>query len=283
MSCLRNPLASMWVRLWEALFATPEQLQHISSVVSRSQALRELEATEERLRVMESGLERQCEALLVDAKDRKMRGDITGARKKLLEKRNVAQQLERLRASQHVISMHLGTMQGAELNHTLMATLKGASKAIQAFAPDRNIREVEDVMFQLETDMKKASEINDALSQPIISLDRIGMDMSSSMHTDSKELERELQLLLEDDVAQQQAGPAIGATPLPMRMPSAHVAPAVAAGSPGMLMQSARGGTVLPSEAPEDVPVAPTMREQGQEGFRVMTALQTNGALADAS
>lgn len=200
MACLRNPLASAWVQLWEALFATPEQVRQVQGTIMRSQALRELEAAEENLRVVEAKLERQTEALLGEARDRKLRGDIPGARKKLAEKRNVVLQLERLRASQHVICMHLGTMQGAELNQTLMATLKASSQVIQTLAPNRNLREVEDIMFQLESDMRSASEINDALAKPIISMDGIGMDVSNTMNMEYTELEQELQHLLHDDL-----------------------------------------------------------------------------------
>lgn len=274
MSCLRNPLASVWVQLWEALFATPDQLKQVNSSICRSQALRELEATEERLRLMETKLEKQSEALVTEARERKIRGDISGAKKKLTEKRNVVQQLERLRSSQHVISMHLGTMQGAELNQTLMATLKASSQAIKAFAPDRNLREVEDVMFQLETEMKSASEINDALAKPIISLDGIGMDMSSSMNFDNSDLEQELQHLLDDDHLTPQAAPLfIKTVPLAISKPAAEpaavpVAPTITA--------------TAPTTAPNPTATAPRVQTDPPVGFRVMQTIQVDDALANA-
>ena len=71
----------------------------------------------------------------MQAKEKKKKNDISGARQKLLEKRGLMGQIERLRSSQHIIAMHLGTIKGAELNQTLISTLKASNLAIKALDP----------------------------------------------------------------------------------------------------------------------------------------------------
>lgn len=201
MQCLWSTFSNFWIFAYESLLVPAASVKQLNDRITLGVILKDLEHNRDQLDLLETKLEAQSESLLHDAKERMGRKDSKAARKKLMERRSINQQLDRLRSSQHVISMHLGAMQGAELNQTLMTTLKASSHAIQAFAPEKNLRDVEDVMFELEKDMKAASEINDALSKPIITFDSMGLDAVGGGLNTEEELERELESLLnrEDD------------------------------------------------------------------------------------
>lgn len=198
MSCVVTPvvrsLLSAWVYFTESITMSNADIQIIQKNISNSQIMKDLENKQENLRLMEHKMERDIESFLQEAKDRKGRGDTSGARQKLMEKRSLVQQLDRLRASQNIIAVHLGTMRGAELNQTLISTLKASNNAIRSMVPGNDISQIEDFMFDLEDEVKKTSHISDVLAKPI------SPEQSSSMYDLGQgDLERELEELLNDD------------------------------------------------------------------------------------
>jgi hypothetical protein len=172
------------------MFADRQQLLAVTESLQKSKILQDLEKNDMDLQSMEESLEGQISTVLKEAALRKGKGDLAGAKKKLIERRGLQQRLERLRGSQAVINMHLETLRGAELNKSLISTLRASSDAMRRLAPDKDMRDIEDVMFDLEGEMKKAREMNDVLAKPLDSED---MDF----HTDT-ELQQEMDELLMD-------------------------------------------------------------------------------------
>ena len=140
-------------------------------------------------------MERQYVKLTNEVTERKNASDVHSAKKKLAERRVVSAQLERLRSSQHVIAMNLGAVKNAELNKSLVSTLRATGEAMKLLTPneDNDIQQVEDVMFNLEDQIKRSRDIDDVLSKPFT-------HDSIVVSSDERELSVELDGLGHDDV-----------------------------------------------------------------------------------
>lgn len=184
-SCLWDAVTATWVSLFEAFFARKEDLQSVRESLDRSRVVQELEEAEARLCRAEAALEGQITAATLGATECKRRGDPQGARKKILSRRSLDQQLQKLRGSQGVITMHLSTLRSTEMNRVLVETLRSSGRAMRRLSPEKDIREIEDVMFDLEAEMRNAKDLSDVLSKSI-AVDDVGFTME-------EELERELE------------------------------------------------------------------------------------------
>lgn len=169
MSCLFDTVASLWVTTWEYLFAKPEILKHVQEAVCKSKITRDLHETDDRLCQMERQLVAQIKAATLEAISRKKVSDVNGAKRKIMDKRRLEQQLDRLRASQAVVVMHMDALQNNALNQELASTLRKSTEAMKQLAPGLNITQIEDNMFDLEEGMKRAREVGDLLGRPITS------------------------------------------------------------------------------------------------------------------
>ena len=92
--------------------------------------------------------------------------------------------------------MHVGAIQGAELTQTLVATLKTSSNALKMLKPLGDVKDVEDVVFDLQEEIQKASEINDVLSKPISGT--FGAQLSASGYGE-EEVEAEFNEMMCDE------------------------------------------------------------------------------------
>lgn len=209
-------LADLWVRLAQGLAMSRGDIEGMNRSLASSRVLMDLERKQSYLCSLESKMEREIDAFVSCAREKKAKGDISGARQKLLEKRSLVSQLERLRSSQGIIAMHLGAMKGAELNQTLISTLKASNTAIRSMVPEHEVSQIEDFMYDLEDEVKRTTQIGDVLAKPIST----SSDLSSSgalAGTSNAELERELEeLLLSDSDGPRATAPLLSTVPIPL-------------------------------------------------------------------
>lgn len=155
--------------------------------------MQELESADAKIHTMEISMERKIQKLTSEAIVCKAGGDMAGARKKLQERKTVYGHIEKLRSSQNIISMNLFAVRNAELNKSLVSTLKATGEAMKILAPQEttDIKQVEDVMFDLEDHVKRSKEVDDLLSKPVTN--------DSMLGTDSDDIDLELELLQPED------------------------------------------------------------------------------------
>lgn len=187
MACLFDTVASMWVSSWEYLFAKPEMLKQVNDGINKSRVARDLQDTDDKLCLMDKQLVVQIKTVTTEAIARKKSGDVNGAKRKIIDKRRLEQQLERLRGSQAVIVMHMDAMQNSALNIELVSTLRKSTDAMRQFGPGLDVASIEDSMFDLEEEIKRARDVGDALSRPIT---------SDSMQIMESDVEEELEELI---------------------------------------------------------------------------------------
>ena len=191
-----DTVASVWVSTWEYFFAKPEMLKQVTEGINKCRVTRDLEDTDEKLTRMEKQLVAQIKTVTSEAVARKRNGDVSGAKRKIMDRRRLDQQLDRLRGSQAVIVMHMDSMQNNELNLEIVRTLRKSSEAMRQLAPGMSVVEIEDNMFDLEEEMKRAKEIGDVLSRPMTS------DSMQAVDSDAEDELDELIALTDDRVMQ---------------------------------------------------------------------------------
>ena len=79
----------------------------------------------------ERQLSKRIEVLTKEAVARKKVGDIVGAKKRLVDRKRLSVQLERLISSISIIDMHINTIEGTELNKSILQTLKASADAMK--------------------------------------------------------------------------------------------------------------------------------------------------------
>ena len=108
----------------------------------------------------EAELETKIRTITADAARRKEMGDITGARRKLVDRRRAQAQLEKIISSISVIDMHMNTIEGTELNRSILDTLRASGDALKRLgASGGGIEEVERIVSDVEQQVDAASEI----------------------------------------------------------------------------------------------------------------------------
>lgn len=173
-----SSVASVWVWTFEVLFSRPTDTQVITDDLNMSKMMQELENADAKICAMETSMERKIHKLTNEAVMCKACGDMIGARKKLQERKTVSGHIEKLRSSQNIISLNLFSVRNAELNKSLVSTLKATGNAMKILVPHEvtDIKQVEDVMFDLEDHVKRSREVDDVLSRPVTSDTMTGCD-----------------------------------------------------------------------------------------------------------
>jgi len=119
------------------------------------------------LEAKEAELVEACRRLARDALRRKQQGDPVGAKTKLTERRRGLKRLEKLRNNLTLVAGQIDELQNTELDRELMQTLVASSAALKRAGVGRGVKEAEDVMMQLEEQMRESSEMTSVLSGPL--------------------------------------------------------------------------------------------------------------------
>lgn len=164
-SCLLDALASAWVDLYHAAFVSRHTLAKEQEQIRVALVQRELAACQQQLQKKEVDLQSKFDVLGREALARKQSRDLLGAKKKMLERRRIQAQLEKLQNSIMTIDMHKSTIEGSVLDRTVLETLRASGDALrQIGASTAGLRAVEEIVSDAEAQMENAAEITKILS-----------------------------------------------------------------------------------------------------------------------
>jgi hypothetical protein len=99
-----------------------------------------------------------------EALRRKRIGDLSGARSKMIERQRGLKRLERLRSSLTLVDTQLDALRTTELDKELMQTLLASSAALRKAGIGKGVKEAEQVMSELEEQLKESSELTSVLA-----------------------------------------------------------------------------------------------------------------------
>lgn len=178
MNCFLETVASMWLMSRRSLgLRTP---------VYEDETIQEsLEGCRMSLEGKESELVEACRRLAREALRRRQQGDPVGAKTKLMERRRGLKRLEKLRNNLTLVAGQIDELQNTELDRELMQTLLASSAALKRAGVGRGVQEAEDVMSQLEEQMRESSELTSVLSGPL--QDDVDFDLDEELELLGKE------------------------------------------------------------------------------------------------
>lgn len=160
MNCFLETLASMWLMSRRSL--------GLQTPIYEDETVHEnLEGCRMSLEAKESELVEACKRLAREALRRKQQGDLVGARTKLTERRRGLKRLEKLRNNLVLVSGQIDALQSTELDRELMQTLLASSAALKRAGVGKGIKEAEEVMTQLDEQMRESSELTSVLANPL--------------------------------------------------------------------------------------------------------------------
>lgn len=193
--CLLNMVASTWVYLYHAVFKNTGAIDRENSEIRMNLVQQDLASCAAKLAEREKDLLNRVYALTNEAIFRKRAGDIAGAKKKLVDRKRLQNQLDRLQNSISVIDMHINTIEGTELNKSILQTLKASGDALRKLGVEGGgIEGVESIVSEVESQVEYASEITKIISSANVSgtINTMGYDAFNS----DEDLEKELEQLL---------------------------------------------------------------------------------------
>jgi uncharacterized membrane protein len=121
--------------------------------------------------------------------------NVPAARKKMMERARARAQLEKIQNSMLMIDMHKSTIEGTELDLSVLETLKASGDVLrQMGATGNGLRAVEDLVSGLEESMQNAAEITNVLSSGSVS-GVVNTMAAFGVAVDEEELMRELDVL----------------------------------------------------------------------------------------
>ncbi len=99
-----------------------------------------------------------------EALRRRELGDLAGARQKMLERRRGLKRLDKLRSSLTLVDAQLDALRTTELDKELMHTLLASSAALKKAGVGKGVKEAEQVMSELEEQLRESGELTSVLS-----------------------------------------------------------------------------------------------------------------------
>jgi hypothetical protein len=169
-SCIWQSIASMWVDFYHAAFVSRSALERENEQIRISLIQKELSSCQKQLGSRESELQERILFMERDALAKKRSRDLPGAKKRLMEKRRVQAQLEKLQNSMATIDLHRNTIEVSVLDRTVLETLRASGDALkQMGATSGGIRAVEEIVADVESQMESAAEIARIISTGSVS------------------------------------------------------------------------------------------------------------------
>jgi hypothetical protein len=160
MNCLLEAAASLWLGARRRVMTEPPEEEVMTAQEGLEQCRRNMEGRERELLAHTTRLSE--EALL-----KKRQGDVLAARGKLLERRRVQKRLERLRHGLDLVDTQLDAIKTSELDKEIMLTLKASTNAMRKAGITLGVQEVENVMSELDEQMREVQDITEVLANPL--------------------------------------------------------------------------------------------------------------------
>jgi hypothetical protein len=156
MNCLLETIASIWMM---TVKAAPLAHEEEESGIHDS-----LEGCRNSLEARETDLAEGCRRLGREALRRRQAGDLQGAKAKMMERRRAVKRLEKLRGSLALVDAQLDALRTTELDKELMQTLLASSAALKKAGVGKGVKEAEQVMSELDEQLRESSELTSVLS-----------------------------------------------------------------------------------------------------------------------
>ena len=160
MDCLLETFASMWLMTRKAVGVRPAQ-QGDETV---QESLEECRAS---LETQEAEMAETCRWIGREALKKRQQGDTAGALTMLRERRRKLRRLEKLRNNVALVAAQIEALRSMELDRELMRTLQASSTALKQAGVGTGVKDAEDVMSQLDEQMRQSSELTSVLSGPL--------------------------------------------------------------------------------------------------------------------
>lgn len=178
--CL-EAFATIWIRTKKSIMREPEEQQVFT-------AQDNLEQCKKSMQLREAELQDNIKKLAKEAIQKKQIGDIAAARAKVNERNRAIKRLDKLRSSLNIIDTQLDAIKTSELDKEIMISLRASSLALKKAGIGVNAAEVENVMTELDDQMRDMQDVTSVLANPV-----------NNMYDDDYDLDQELALLLEND------------------------------------------------------------------------------------
>lgn len=198
-SCFFEAFANVWVDFYHAAFVSRQALASEQQQIRMSLVQRELHSCKQQLEKKELELQTRVEILGKEAVARKNSKDLPGAKKRMLERRRMQGQLQKLQNTMMTIEMHRSTIEGSALDRTVLETLKSSADALrQIGTSSAGLRAVEDIVADVQHQMENAAEITQILASGNITgmVNTMAVD---GIVVDEDELMQELEEMLDED------------------------------------------------------------------------------------
>jgi hypothetical protein len=178
MNCLFEALAEIYLRT---------RARFISEVEDTAcDAEENLESCRASLAAKEREISTRCTDLARDALRRRNAGDLPTARLHLQERRRCATRLDKLRNGVALLDKQLDALRSSELDKELMHSLRLSSQAMKKAGIGIGVEEAENVMIELDDQIREASDVATLLSAPL---------MQDENDIDENDIDAELALL----------------------------------------------------------------------------------------
>ena len=181
MNCLYEALAEIYLRTRSRF--VPEINDEVCD------AEENLEACRSNLAAKERDISLHCATLARSAIKCRDAGDLPGARNFLQERRRHATRLDKLRNGVALLDKQLDALRSSELDKELMNSLRVSNQAMKKAGMGVGVLEAENVMTELDDQIREASEVTTVLTAPLL---------QGEMDTDDVDLDAELGLLSAD-------------------------------------------------------------------------------------
>jgi hypothetical protein len=160
MNCLLETVASMWLMTRKAV--------GVQSIYQRDENVQEsLEECRISLEEQEKEMAEACRWIGQEALKKRQTGDSVGAMNLLRERRRKMKRLEKLRNNLTLVVGQIDALRSVELDRELMRTLQVSSAALKQAGVGTGVKDAEEVMTQLEDQMRQSSELTSVLSGPL--------------------------------------------------------------------------------------------------------------------
>ena len=160
MNCLLEAAASIWLNVRRRVVTEPPEEEVLTAHEGLEQCRRNMEGRERELLA--------CVARLSDeALAKKRAGDVPAARNRIQERRRVLKRLERLRHGLDLVDTQLDAIKTSELDKEIMLTIKASTSAMRKAGITQGVQEVENVMSELDDQMREVQDITEALANPL--------------------------------------------------------------------------------------------------------------------
>lgn len=153
-------LASAWLSTKKKLLPEPPDEQVFTAQDNLEQCRKSMELREKEIQDSISKLSKEAVA-------RNKAGDKMAAKLKMAERARHMKRLEKLRSSMNIIDTQLDAIKSSELDKEIMMSLRASTIALKKAGIGVNVNEVENVMNELDDQMKEMQDITSVLANPV--------------------------------------------------------------------------------------------------------------------